>query len=172
MSERAKTKMKIASLDSIICIITGGQLDGNFLPGSLPHKFIILIVTSFICLWWINLSLFLGHATGGARVGHVEACGSGLLRHGLNASTAWCTTRRNSVEKDWKHVIMRPHISTSSFQSHRRQPTNGSFQRFQRLKERNKPSVRWKSFAIHKLLCWHFQVGGQVDYRLDSCEIT
>jgi len=26
----------------------GGQLDGNFLPGSLPHKF-ILIVTSIIC---------------------------------------------------------------------------------------------------------------------------
>jgi len=35
----------------------GGQLDGNFLPGSLPHKFIILIVTSFICLWSINFSL-------------------------------------------------------------------------------------------------------------------
>jgi len=31
----------------------GGQLDGNFLSGSLPHKFIILIVTSFICLWSI-----------------------------------------------------------------------------------------------------------------------
>jgi len=27
----------------------GGQIDGNFLPGSLPHKF-ILIVTSIICL--------------------------------------------------------------------------------------------------------------------------
>jgi len=26
----------------------GGQLDGNFLPGSLPHKF-ILIVTLIIC---------------------------------------------------------------------------------------------------------------------------
>jgi len=26
----------------------GGQLDGNFLSGSLPHKF-ILIVTSIIC---------------------------------------------------------------------------------------------------------------------------
>ena len=32
----------------------GGQLDRNFLAGSLPHKFIILIVTSFICLWSIN----------------------------------------------------------------------------------------------------------------------
>ena len=28
-----------------------------FLAGSLPHKFIILIVTSFICLWSINFSL-------------------------------------------------------------------------------------------------------------------
>jgi len=37
----------------------GGQLDGIFLAGSLPHEFIILIVTSFICLWLINLSLSL-----------------------------------------------------------------------------------------------------------------
>ena len=37
----------------------GGQLDGIFLAGSLPHEFIILIVTSFICLWLINLSLTL-----------------------------------------------------------------------------------------------------------------
>ena len=32
----------------------GGQLDGIFLAGSLPHEFIILIVTLFICLWLIN----------------------------------------------------------------------------------------------------------------------
>ena len=31
----------------------GGQLDGNFPAGSLPHKFTILIVTSFVCLWSI-----------------------------------------------------------------------------------------------------------------------
>jgi len=46
--------------------------------------------------------------TGGARVywyGHVATCGSGLLRHGLNFSTAWCTIRLTSVEKDWKHVL-------------------------------------------------------------------
>ena len=42
----------------------GGQLDGNFLPGSLPHKFIILIVTSFICLWSINFSLSLSLTCG------------------------------------------------------------------------------------------------------------
>ena len=31
-----------------ICISMSGQLDGNFLPGSRPHKF-ILIVTLIIC---------------------------------------------------------------------------------------------------------------------------
>jgi len=35
----------------------GGQLDRNFLPGSLPHKF-ILIVTSIIC-FVVNKFLFL-----------------------------------------------------------------------------------------------------------------
>jgi len=37
----------------------GGQLDGIFLDGSLPHEFIILIVTLFICLWLINFFLSL-----------------------------------------------------------------------------------------------------------------
>ena len=37
----------------------GGQLDGIFLASSLPHEFIILIVTLFICLWLINFSLSL-----------------------------------------------------------------------------------------------------------------
>jgi len=64
------------------------------------------------------------------------------------------------VEKNWKLVLMQkvvtlntcfdtaslafqlPHIITGSFQSDRRQPTTGSLQSFQRLKERNKPSVR------------------------------
>ena len=77
-------------------------------------------------------------------------------------------------KKYWKHVLTQkvvtlntccgvacltfqlPRITTSSFQSHRRQPTTGCFQSLQRLKERNKPSVRWKSFAIHKLVLWHF----------------
>jgi len=67
----------------------------------------------------------------------VLSLGSGLLRHGLNISTAWCTMRPNSVEKDWKHVLTQkvvtlntccdiacltfqlPHITTGSFQSHR-----------------------------------------------------
>jgi len=65
-----------------------------------------------------------------------------------------------------------PHITTGSFQSHRWQPTTGFFQSLQRLKERNKPSVRWKSFAFHKLVWWHFPVGRQVDYSLFSSEIT
>ena len=37
-------------------------------------------------------------------------------------------------------------------------PTTGSFHSLKRLKERNKPSVRRKSFTIHKLVWWHFQV--------------
>jgi len=109
--------------------------------------------------------------------GHVEACGSGLLQHGLNFSTAWCTMQVISDEKDWKHVLTQkmitlntccdvacltfqlPPITTGSFQSHRRQPTTGSLQSLQCLKQRNEPSVRWRSFAIHKLMWWHFQMG-------------
>jgi len=109
--------------------------------------------------------------------GCVEACGSVLLRHGMNFSTDWCTMRLISVEKDWKHVLTHkvvtlntccdiacltfqsPHITTGYFQSHRRQPTTGSFWSFQRLKERNKPSDRWKGFTIHELLWCYFQVG-------------
>ena len=81
--------------------------------------------------------------------GPVEACGSGLLRHGLNFSTAWCTMRLIGVEKEWKHVLTQkmitmnnccdvaclifqlPHITAGSFQSHRRQPTTGFFQSHQ-----------------------------------------
>jgi len=103
--------------------------------------------------------------------GHVVAaacCNTGWI-------SAQCgVLRLISVEKDWKHVLMQkvvtlntycdtvcltfqlPHITTGSFQSHRWQPTTGSFENLQRLKECNKPSVRWKSFAIHKLVWWHF----------------
>ena len=38
--------------------------------------------------------------------GHVAACGSSMLQHWLNFSTAWCTVRLISVEKDWKHALM------------------------------------------------------------------
>jgi len=97
--------------------------------------------------------------TSGARYryGHVEAC---LLQHWLNFSTALCTMRLISVDKGWKHELAQtlvtantccdvacltfqlPHITTSSCQSHRRQPTTGSIRSFQHLKERRKPSVR------------------------------
>jgi len=81
------------------------------------------------------------------------------INHMLNFSTAWCTMRLISVEKDWKHVLMQkvitlntccdvacltfqlPHITTGSFQSLRRQCTTGSFQSLEGLEERNKPSV-------------------------------
>jgi len=127
----------------------------------------------------IALVLRLGHATG-ERVywyGRLEARGSGLLRHRLNFSTVWCTMRLISVDKDWKHVLLQkvvtlntccdiacltfqlPHVTTGYCPSHRRQPTTGSIWSFQRLKEQHRPSVRWKSFAIHKLVWRHFQVG-------------
>ena len=104
-------------------------------------------------------------------------CSSGLLGQGLNLSTAWCTMRLSNVEKDWNHELKQkvvtlniccntacqtfqlPHITTGSFHSHRRQPTTGSFQSLKRLKERNKTSVRRKSFAVHKSVWSHFQVG-------------
>ena len=97
------------------------------------------------------LVLCLGYATRGAHV-LIWTCWG--LRHGLNFSTAWCTVRLISAEKDWKHVLMQkvvtmntccdiacltfqlPHITTGSFQSHRRQPTTGCFQSLQCLKER------------------------------------
>jgi len=124
------------------------------------------LVLPVIC---IDLVLRLGHATGGACVliwtmGHVVACSSGMLQHGLNFSTAWCTVWLISVEKrletcslTQKVVTLNtccdiacltfqlPYIKTSSFQSHRRQLTTGSLQSLQRLKECNRPLVRsWR----------------------------
>ena len=67
--------------------------------------------------------------------------------------------RLNGVEKDWKHVLMQkvatlntrcdtayvtfqlPHVTAGFFQSYRCQPTTGSLQSRQRLKERNKHPV-------------------------------
>jgi len=65
----------------------------------------------------------------------------------------------DQCRKDWKHVLSQkvvilntccgiacltfqlPHITTGSFQSQRRQPTTGSLQSPQRLKQHNKPSA-------------------------------
>ena len=94
-----------------------------------------------------------------------------MLRLRLNFSTAWCTVRLISVEKDWNRVLTQkvvtlntccdiacltfqlPHITTGSFQSHRRQPTTGSLQSLQRLKERNKPfwTFFWDTGYIHRV---------------------
>ena len=49
--------------------------------------------------------------------------------------------------------------------------TTGSFQSHRHLKECNKPSLGWKSFAIHKLEWWHFRCGRQVGYSLLSSEV-
>ena len=52
-----------------------------FLAGSLPHKFIILIVTSFICLWSINFSLSLREIRPGSTpTGAPNAGGAGQNR--------------------------------------------------------------------------------------------
>jgi len=45
---------------------------------------------------------------------NVDACGSGLLRHGLNFSAAWCIMRLISVEKDWKHVLMQKVVTLNT----------------------------------------------------------
>jgi len=62
--------------NSIICTCMGGELDGIFLAGSLPHEFIILIVTSFICWWLINLSLSLSTTQTAARLAQSFSLGS------------------------------------------------------------------------------------------------
>ena len=123
--------------------------------------------------------------------GHVKAFSSSLLWHGLNFSTAWCTMRLISVEKDWKHVLLMqkvvtlntccniacltlqlPHITTGSFQSRRWQPTIGSLQNIQHLK--NATNLQSDEKVLHftsycgDIIRW----GGQVDYSLFSSEIT
>ena len=97
----------------------------------------------------IALVLRLGHATGGARV-LIWTCWGLRQRFvaiwaELQHSVVYYTIMRLiSVEKGWKHVLTRtvvtlntccdtacltfqlPHITTGSFQNHRRQPTTGS----------------------------------------------
>ena len=83
-----------------------------------------------------------------------------------------------SVEKVWKHILMQkvvtlntycnvaclifqlPHITTGSFQSHRRQSTTGCLQSHNVWKNTtNIQSDEKVCFAIHKLVWWYFQVG-------------
>ena len=71
------------------------------------------------------------------------------------------------------HCLSDIPITTSSLQSHWWQPTTlRSSSELQRLKEGNKPSVRWKSFAVHKLVWWHFQLawasGSQIVFLWDN----
>jgi len=63
-----------------------------------------------------------------------------------------------------------PHITTGSFQSHRRQLTTGSFQNLQRWKEHNKREMK-KFCNLQVSVVTVFRLGGEVDYRF-SCEIT
>jgi len=127
----------------------------------------------------IALVLRLGHAAGGARV-LIWTCW--VLRQRLVATWAEfqhsvvyyvteqcrkrleaCINAKGGHSEDllW-HCLPEIPVATYHnrfFHSHRRQPTTSSFQSLERLKERNKPSVRFKKLAIHKLVWWHFQVG-------------
>ena len=129
----------------------------------------------------IAIILRLGHATEGARVLIWTCWGfrQRLVVTWLNFSTALCNvyyaTKQcrkrleacinaeggHSEHLLW-HCLSDIPLATDHnqffLQSHRRQPITGSFQSLQRLKDRNKPSVRWRSFAVHTLVWWHFQV--------------
>jgi len=67
-------------------------------------------------------------------------------------------------QKDWKHVLVQKMVTLNTcydvacltFQL--RHTQTFSFQSHQYLKERNKPSVRRKSFTFHKLMWWYFHV--------------
>jgi len=150
----------------------------NVCPGSCVStgaKFPVAPVES--ATMCIALVLRLGHATGSVYwYGHAEVCGSGLLRHSLNFSTAWCTMRLSvstrleaciNAEGGYsEHLLWRcmPDIPVAThhnrfFSEPSKTIHNWLSSEFRRLKERNKLSVRWKSFAFHKLVWWHFQVG-------------
>ena len=76
----------------------------------------LLLFSASYYLHSYSTELRLGYATGGARV-LIRTCwglASGLLRHWLNFSTAWCTMRLISVEKDWKHVLMQKVVTLNT----------------------------------------------------------
>jgi len=139
----------------------------------------------------IALLLRLGHATGGARV---LICTCWGLRQRLVVTwaeiqhsvvyyvTDQCRKRQqayihaeggHSEHLLW-HFLSDIPIATHHSRLFSEPPTthNWLFSELQRLTERNKPSVKWKSFAIHKLVWWHFTWDGQVDYSLFSSQIT
>ena len=123
----------------------------------------------------IAIVLRLGHAAGGVCV-LIWTCWGLLLWLVVTHSVVYYATDQcrkkleaciNAEGGHSEHLLyiayltfQLPHITTGSFQSHRRQPTSGSFQNLQRVKERNKPSIRWKNFFCNShLVWWHFQVG-------------
>ena len=119
-------------------------------------------VLPIIC---IALVLHLGHTTGGVRV-LIWTCWD--LQQRLVATWGWISTDlyqkrleacTNAEGGHSEHLLWHclPDIPVAThhnwlLRSHRRQPTTGSLQSLRRLKECHKPSVRWKSFAIHKLV--------------------
>jgi len=77
--------------NNIICISMGGQLDGNFRPGSLPHKFILIVTSRLFALWWIIFFLCL------YRESLWEHC---CCRCGADRSTWHADDRADSSELD------------------------------------------------------------------------
>ena len=121
----------------------------------------------------IALVLHLSHATGGACV-LIWTC------WGLQLFATWAEFQHSVVyyvteqcqkrleacinaERDhsehllW-HCLPDIPVATHHNRFFSKPPTTGSFHSLKCLKERNKPSVRRKSFTIHKLVWWHFQV--------------
>ena len=114
---------------------------------------------------------------------NVDACGSGLLRHGLNFSAAWLlcdwsvskkTGCINAKGGHSEHLLWHclPDIPVATHHS-----------RFYLGTTDDNPQVAffrasniWQNATnlqsdekVHKLVWWHFQRGGQMDYSLFSC---
>jgi len=82
-----------------------------------------------------------------------------------------------SVEKDWKHVLLQnvvtlntcydtacltvqlPQITTGTFQSHRRQPTTGSFQSLQTFERMQQTFSQMKKHCNSQVSVVTFSVG-------------
>jgi len=97
------------------------------------------------------------------RLAAVACCDMGWISAQRGVLCDWSVSKKieacvNAEHGHSEHLLWHclPDIPVAThpnqfFQSYRRQPTTGCLQSLQRLKERNKPSVRWKSFAVHKL---------------------
>jgi len=110
---------------------------------------------------------------------------------GLNFSTAWCSMRLNSVEKDWEHVLTQKVVTLNTcydiacrIQSscHKSQPVlfratddNPQLALFRASNVCKNATNLQSDEKVLQFTSWYgdtFRWCGQVDYRLFSCEIT